>query len=173
MLGDISAASEIYLVCGYTDMRKSIDGLRAIVEGTLKLDSKNHSLFLFCGRRCDRIKALIWEGDGYVLLYKRLDVENGRYRWPRDKSEARNLTWQHSSSTGSCPALILSSQPPSESSAHVSPKTLENAHFSRKVFLENRQTPKGFFALMSNSNSEKSRVGGDDCGCQRTRFADA
>ena len=94
MLGDISAASEIYLVCGYTDMRKSIDGLRAIVEGTLKLDSKNHSLFLFCGRRCDRIKALIWEGDGYVLLYKRLDVENGRYRWPRDKSEARNLTWQ-------------------------------------------------------------------------------
>ena len=45
MLGDISAASEIYLVCGYTDMRKSIDGLRAIVEGTLKLDSKNHSLF--------------------------------------------------------------------------------------------------------------------------------
>ena len=94
MLGDISAASEIYLVCGYTDMRKSIDGLRGIVEETLKLDSKDHSLFLFCGRRCDRIKALIWEGDGYVLLYKRLDVENGRYRWPRDKCEARNLTWQ-------------------------------------------------------------------------------
>lgn len=94
MLGDISAASEIYLVCGYADMRKSIDGLRAIVEGTLRLDSKNHALFLFCGRRCDRIKALIREGDGYVLLYKRLDVENGRYRWPRDKSEARNLTWQ-------------------------------------------------------------------------------
>lgn len=89
-----SLRSRSYLVCGYTDMRKSIDGLRAIVEGTLKLDSKNHSLFLFCGRRCDRIKALIWEGDGYVLLYKRLDVENGRYRWPRDKSEARNLTWQ-------------------------------------------------------------------------------
>ena len=94
MLGDISAASEIYLVCGYADMRKSIDGLRAIVEVTLRLDSKNHALFLFCGRRCDRIKALIREGDGYVLLYKRLDVENGRYRWPRDKSEARNLTWQ-------------------------------------------------------------------------------
>ena len=36
MLGDISATSEIYLVCDYTDMRKSIDGLRVIVEGTLK-----------------------------------------------------------------------------------------------------------------------------------------
>lgn len=94
MLGDISAASEIYLVCGYTDMRKSIDGLRDIVEGTLNLNSKNRALFLFCGRRCDRIKALIWEGDGYVLLYKRLDVANGRYRWPRNRSEARNLTWQ-------------------------------------------------------------------------------
>ena len=94
MLGDIFAASEIYLVCGYTDMRKSIDGLRAIVEGALNLDSKSRALFLFCGRRCDRIKALIWEGDGYVLLYKRLDVDRGRYRWPRDKSEARNLTWQ-------------------------------------------------------------------------------
>ena len=93
MLGDISAVEDIYLVCGYTDMRKSIDGLRAIVEGTLHLDSKGRSLFLFCGRRCDRMKALLWEGDGYVLMYKRLDVQ-GRYRWPRCSSEARNLTWQ-------------------------------------------------------------------------------
>lgn len=82
MLGDLTAATDIYLVCGYTDMRKSIDGLRAIVEGAFHLDSRNHSLFLF------------WEGDGYVLLYKRLDVERGRYRWPRNKNEVRNLTWQ-------------------------------------------------------------------------------
>ena len=75
MLGDISAASEIYLVCGYTDMRKSIDGLRAIVEGTLKLDSKNHSLFLFCGRRCDRIKALIWEGLSAHFCYPHLFLQ--------------------------------------------------------------------------------------------------
>ena len=94
MLGDLTAAADIYLVCGYTDMRKSIDGLRAIVEGAFHLDSKNHSLFLFCGRRYDRIKVLLWEGDGYVLLYKRLDVERGRYRWPRNKNEVRNLTWQ-------------------------------------------------------------------------------
>ena len=73
-------------------MRKSIDGLRAIVEGTLKLDSKDHSLFLFCGRRCDRIKALIWEGDGYVLLYKRL--ERGVYQWPRNEQEVREITAQ-------------------------------------------------------------------------------
>ena len=40
-----------------------------------------------------RIKALLWEADGFVLLYKRLSVE-GKYRWPRDKSEVRPLTWQ-------------------------------------------------------------------------------
>ena len=93
MLGDISAVGCIYLVCGYTDMRKSIDGLRGIVESTLQLDSKGNALFLFCGRRCDRIKALLWEGDGYVLMYNRLEVK-GRYRWPRSQHEARNLTWQ-------------------------------------------------------------------------------
>lgn len=93
MLGDISTVQDIYLVCGYTDMRKSIDGLRAFIEGNLELDTKTHALFLFCGRRCDRIKALLWEGDGYVLMYKRLEV-SGRYHWPRNSREARSLTWQ-------------------------------------------------------------------------------
>jgi transposase len=93
MLGDISGVNEIYIVCGYTDMRKSIDGLCAIVIEQLHMDPKRSALYLFCGRRCDRLKALLWESDGFVLLYKRLAVE-GRYRWPRDKSEVRPLTWQ-------------------------------------------------------------------------------
>ena len=49
-------------------------------------------LFLFCGRRRDRIKALYWEGNGFVLLYKRL--ESGSFQWPRKESEARALTPQ-------------------------------------------------------------------------------
>jgi len=49
-------------------------------------------LFLFCGRRRDRIKALYWEGDGFVLLYKRL--ESSKYQWPRSESEVRDLTPQ-------------------------------------------------------------------------------
>ena len=52
----------------------------------------SNSLFLFCGRRCDRIKALHFEKDGFCLYYKRLD--NGRFQWPRDPSEVRNLTRQ-------------------------------------------------------------------------------
>ncbi len=94
MLGDISGVENIYLVCGYTDMRKSIDGLCTVVESTVKQDPKQNALFLFCGRQCDRIKALHWEGDGFVLIYKRLNVSQGRYRWPRNSQEARNITWQ-------------------------------------------------------------------------------
>ena len=93
MLGDISRVENIYLVCGYTDLRKSIDGLCAVVEEVVKQDPKSNALFLFCGRQCDRFKALLWEGDGYVLIYKRLDAA-GRYRWPRNSREARALTWQ-------------------------------------------------------------------------------
>ena len=94
MLGDISGVENIYIVCGYTDMRKAIDGLCAVVENVVKRDPRENSLFLFCGKRSDRIKALMYDGSGFVLIYKRLDNVRGRYRWPRDSSEARNLTWQ-------------------------------------------------------------------------------
>ena len=63
MLGDITAADEIYIVTGRTDMRKSIDGLCAIVEDQLHMDPRRSALYLFCGKRCDRIKALLWESD--------------------------------------------------------------------------------------------------------------
>jgi len=71
-------------------MRRSIDGLAAMVQQVFKLDPCSRGLFLFCGRRSDRIKALYYEGDGFVLLYKRLEA--GRFQWPRRKSEARLIT---------------------------------------------------------------------------------
>lgn len=94
MLGDISGAANIYIITGYTDMRKSIDGLCAIVMAQLKEEPNGHSIYLFCGKRCDRIKVLLREPDGYVLLYKRLDVVQGKYRWPRNRSEVRSITWK-------------------------------------------------------------------------------
>ena len=78
MLSDFSG-SKVYLACGYTDLRRGIDGLATIVEQQFKLDPCSDALFLFCGRRTDRIKALYWEGDGFLLLYKRL--EKGKFQW--------------------------------------------------------------------------------------------
>ncbi len=92
MLGEYTKAEDVYIVCGYTDMRKSIDGLAAMVKLNFGMDPFSPSLFLFCGKRRDRLKALFWEGDGFVLLYKRL--ENGNYKWPRTPEQARRLSSQ-------------------------------------------------------------------------------
>lgn len=92
MLKELTLHSTVYLVTGYSDLRKGIEGLAAVVQGTLSGDPFSKSLYLFCGRRRDRIKGLLWEGDGFLLLYKRLD--NGVFRWPRNETEARLLTEQ-------------------------------------------------------------------------------
>ena len=92
MLNDLGTDVQVYLVTGYTDLRRGIDGLATIVQAQLELDPFSKALFLFCGRRCDRIKGLLWEGDGFLLLYKRLD--NGRFQWPRSENEALLLTSQ-------------------------------------------------------------------------------
>ncbi len=90
MLREIASVSRVYLVTGYTDLRRGIDGLAAIVQGKLELNPYNSALFLFCGHKRDRIKGLLWEGDGFLLLYKRLD--NGVFRWPRNETEAKQLS---------------------------------------------------------------------------------
>ena len=77
MLGDISKAEHIYIAVGYTDMRKQIDGFSALVTAQFRLDPFSNSVFLFCGINVRVMKALYWEGDGFVLHYKRL--EKGRF----------------------------------------------------------------------------------------------
>ena len=87
MLSDFTGADKVYIACGYTDLRLGIDGLAALVKQQFSLDPLENCLFLFCGRRRDRIKALYWEGNGFLLLYKRL--ESGIFQWPRKESEAK------------------------------------------------------------------------------------
>ena len=71
---DFSKVRNYYIACGYTDMRKQIDGLVAIVQLQFGRELDEESLFLFCGHRADRLKALYWDGTGYILLY--IDAEN-------------------------------------------------------------------------------------------------
>jgi transposase len=89
---DLSRVKDYYVACGYTDLRRGIDGLAAIVTQQYGRDMDEDSLFLFCGRRTDRLKALYWCGDGYILLYKRLS--NGAFQWPRSEAELRRLDEQ-------------------------------------------------------------------------------
>lgn len=79
MLGDLSGVSKIFVITGRTDMRKSFDGLMAIVRDSYDLDPYSNALFLFCGRDCRKIKALHFDKDGFVLMQKRLDG-SGRFQ---------------------------------------------------------------------------------------------
>lgn len=93
MLNDAICFKNVYIVTGYTDLRSGIDTLVALVESML--GSKPYvpdTIYLFCGRRADRIKGLVWESDGYLLLYKRL--VQGSFQWPRSEPEVKNLTRQ-------------------------------------------------------------------------------
>ena len=73
-------------------MRKQIDGLAALVQTQFGQKMDETSLYLFCGRRADRIKALYWDGTGYILLYKRLTEK--WFQWSQNEAELKKLTLQ-------------------------------------------------------------------------------
>lgn len=87
---DPAKIQHVYIACGYTDLRRGIDGLVSLVQNSFRLDPFANALFLFCGHRVDRFKALYWDSNGFILLYKRL--ERGKYQWPRSESEVLSLS---------------------------------------------------------------------------------
>lgn len=97
MLSEIAMEQRVYLACGSTDMRRSIDGLAALVQQSFQLDPFSPCLFVFCNRQRDRIKILHWQHSGFWLYYRRL--ERGRFEWPSSSSEKtvmirrRELSW--------------------------------------------------------------------------------
>ena len=77
---------------GEFDEVKGQDHISQTLQNQIKANRIGHA-YLFCGTRCDRIKILLKESDGITLLYKRLDVK-GRFRWPRNASEVKPITWR-------------------------------------------------------------------------------
>jgi transposase len=71
MFNDAASMENVYIACGYTDLRYGIDSLAVLVRSKFTLDPfQTNTLFLFCDRKKDRIKGL-FGGDGFLLLYKR------------------------------------------------------------------------------------------------------
>lgn len=97
MIGE-SSLERVYLACGSTDLRKSIDGLAVLVKEGFALDPFSPALFVFCNRKRDKLKILQWEHNGFWLHYRRL--EKGKFQWPENNSTAavttitrRELRW--------------------------------------------------------------------------------
>jgi transposase len=87
----------VYLACGITDLRKSIEGLAALVQEGFHLDPFAPALFVFCKRHHNKLKILHWETNGFWLYYRRL--ERGHFQWPATPTDtartitARELQW--------------------------------------------------------------------------------
>lgn len=86
----------VYLASGSTDLRKSIDGLAAIVQESFGLDPFSPCLFVFCNRERNKLKILYWDHNGFWLFYRRL--ERGAFQWPEGGTDPvtvsnRELRW--------------------------------------------------------------------------------
>lgn len=80
----------VYLYTGVADMRKSIDGLSLLVEQGMELSPFSSAVFVFANRQRDKVKLLLWERNGFVLWYKRLEKQ--RFCWPAESGNAASVT---------------------------------------------------------------------------------
>ncbi len=92
-----TSLKRVYLACGSTDLRKSIDGLAVLVKEGFQLDPFSPCLFVFCNRKQDKLKILQWEHNGFWLHYRRL--EKCKFQWPQKHNvevtaiSRRQLRW--------------------------------------------------------------------------------
>lgn len=86
---NINASTQVFVACGATDLRKSIDGLSTIVQDEFEMNPFSEQLFVFCNQSRNRIKVLHWDHHAFWLYYRRL--EQGTYKWPREQAEMSQI----------------------------------------------------------------------------------
>jgi transposase len=86
----VTAQIRIFFCTQPTDLRKSFDGLHGLVLSVLKQDPLSGDMFVFVNRRRDRVKILLWEGDGLVIWYKRLEA--GTFQAPDAQGDSITLS---------------------------------------------------------------------------------
>jgi len=85
-------ADHIYLALGATDFRNQQNGLASLVALKFKLDPHSGtSLFFFCNKRHNTLRALRWDGNGFILVTKSLTDEM-KFQWPKNQGEVRDIT---------------------------------------------------------------------------------
>jgi transposase len=87
---NLQSVEQVYLAPGATDLRKSIDGLSALVSAVFEMDPFSDRWFVFCNKQKDKLKILRWDHNGFWLYYRRL--ERGRFRWPVQTGPALSIT---------------------------------------------------------------------------------
>lgn len=93
----LETVQQVHIATGFTDMRKSINGLAVLVTSVFQMDPFSESWFVFSNRHRDKVKILRWDYNGFWLYYRRL--ERGRFRWPSSENtqtmaiSRRQLQW--------------------------------------------------------------------------------
>ena len=90
MIFDSLDGMEVHLATGATDMRKSFNGLAAIVQGTFKKNPLQGGLYVFSNRRRNMVKVLYWDRNGFCIWQKRLEKQS--FPWPKSEEEALRLS---------------------------------------------------------------------------------
>lgn len=80
----------IYIAIKPVDFRKGMDGLAAIVQSDFDLDPFSGAIFVFRAKRVDRLKVVVWDGTGLVLIYKR--IEGAGFVWPKVSDGTLSIT---------------------------------------------------------------------------------
>jgi transposase len=86
----LPSSVRVFVCLAAVDMRRSFDGLSCLAEQVVQADPLSGHLFVFRGRRGDRIKILYWDRDGYALWYKRLEA--GTFRFPCTEGPSREIS---------------------------------------------------------------------------------